>query len=451
MRFLPNPDGPTAAVIGLGHVGSAVAATLSRRGVRTVGIDTDATRIEELYSRHCRIAEPGLAELLFDSLDSGRLDVCTEYAPASTVDVLVVTVGTPARSDGTLVDTQLADACVQLAKHIRRDQLVVVKSTIPPGTIRTLVVPRLEDSGLKCGEDFGLAFCPERLSEGTALREIGSIPIVVGGWSAESADAAAAFWTKGIGSRIIRCSSVESAELVKLADNWWIDHNIALANELAKVCAAMNVDVLEVISAANSIQKGNGNVNILLPSVGVGGSCLTKDPWMLWRTAQELGVNLRMIPVAREVNDEMPHYTVDVIAAGLADIGKELATARIAVLGLAFKNNTGDLRSTPTVAVVSALRRAGADVAVFDPLVAQDDVEKTFGILPASSVHDAATGADCVAVLARHDELDNLIDFDELRACASSRCVVVDGRAYYPAETIDALRRQGFTYRGIGR
>ncbi|WP_018215941.1 nucleotide sugar dehydrogenase [Salinispora vitiensis] len=259
MRFLPESEDVSAAVIGLGNVGSCVAGALAERGVRVVGVDTDARLTRELAERHCRFSEPGMN--------------------------------------------------------------------------RELVVPLLERSGLTCGVDFGLAFCPERLSEGAALRELRSFPIVVGGWCADSAAAAEAFWRRGVGVDIIQCSSMEAAEMVKLADNWWIDHNIALANDLAKVCGAIGVDVLDVISAANSIPKGNGNVNILTPSVGVGGSCLTKDPWMVWRSARNRGIDLPTIPAASGVNDDMPRYTTDLIRAELDASGKQLDGARVAVLG----------------------------------------------------------------------------------------------------------------------
>jgi UDP-N-acetyl-D-mannosaminuronic acid dehydrogenase len=449
MRFLPD-HGATVAVIGLGYVGSALAAVLADCDIEVVGIDTDAALVAELGNRHCRYQEPGLPQLLARSLDAGRLRVTTDYAVVSAADVVIVTVGTPVGGGGTLIHTQLSGVCTELAERIRPDHLLIFKSTVPPGTIRERVIPALECGGLTCGEDFGLAFCPERLSEGGALRELRSVPIVVSGWSSHSADAAAEFWRSGTGVEVIRVSSLESGEMVKLADNWWIDHNIALANELAKVCSALDIDVLEVISAANSLRKGGGNVNILLPSVGVGGSCLTKDPWMIWRTARDHGVELHTIPVARSVNDGMSAYTVELIKDELGKVGKRLKTAKIAVLGLAFKNNTGDLRGTPTLPVVTALRDEGAEVRIFDPLADPGAVTRMFGVAPVASVQEAAHDADCIAVLACHDEFGT-IDFGALRELVAPSCVVFDGRAYYPAETIGFLRRQGFIYRGIGR
>ncbi len=450
MRFLPEHDDVCSVVIGLGPVGSTLAAVLAESGTSVVGIDTDAALVAELERHHCRYREPGLSKLLAESLGAGRLRVTTDYAAVSAADVVIVTVGTPVGEAGVTIHTQLSGVCAELAGRIRPGQLLVIKSTVPPGTTRGRVAPALERGGLTCGEDFGLAFCPERLSEGTALRDLRSVPVVVGGWCPDSAAAAAEFWRSRIGVPIIMASSLESGEMVKLADNWWIDHNIAMANELAKLCSALDVDALEVISAANSLRKGDGNVNILLPSVGVGGSCLTKYPWMAWRTARDRGVELRTIPVARSVNDGMPAYSVELIDDELGKAGKRTKGAKIAVLGLAFKNDTGDLRATPVLPVVTALRDSGAEVAIFDPLADPGEVVRMFGLRPATSVQEAAAGADCIAVLARHDEFDS-IDFGALRELVAPSCVVFDGRAHYPPQTIEQLRRHGFAYRGIGR
>ncbi|MGP3912337.1 nucleotide sugar dehydrogenase [Nonomuraea sp. 10N515B] len=449
MRFLPD-DELTVAVVGLGYVGSCLAAILADSGTDVIGIDIDAAHVAELNAGRCRFSEAGLPELLARWAGTERLRVTTDYARAAEADVVVVTVGTPVHEDGTLKDTQLRSACEELSKYLRPGGLLVFKSTVPPGMTRELVVPLLQQRGLMCGADFGLAFCPERLSEGEALRELRSFPIVAGGWCADSTEAAAEFWRRSMGAEVIVCDSIEAAEMVKLADNWWIDHNIALANELARVCGLLDVDVLDVIAAANSIPKGNGNVNILLPSVGVGGSCLTKDPWMVWRAARDRGVDLRTIPAARAVNDSMPAHTFDLIAGELAKLGKPVAGSKVAVIGLAFKNNTGDLRATPTRPVVAALREAGAEVAIFDPLVDEDEAEKTFGLPMSPGVAEAVEGADCLAVLAWHKAFE-AIDLVRLKRRTADSCVVVDGRAYYSKETIAMLQESGFAYRGIGR
>ncbi|SDH93808.1 UDP-N-acetyl-D-mannosaminuronic acid dehydrogenase [Sinosporangium album] len=451
MRFLPDRESVTAAVIGLGYVGSCLAAALADRGMPVVGVDTDRTLVEEMNRGHCRFKEPELPELIARLAGTPALRVTTSYEEAvEAADVVVIAVGTPVQEDGALLDTQLRGVCEALSACLRPGRLVIFKSTVPPGTTRELLVPLLERGGLRAGVDFGVAFCPERLSEGVALSELRRFPVVIGGWDANSTAAAAVFWEDGLGVEVVPCTSPEVAEMVKLANNWWVDHNIAMANELALVCGAVDVDVLEVIAAANSIDKGNGNINILTPSVGVGGSCLTKDPWMIVHSARERGVELRTVPAARKVNDSMPRHTASLIVEELAKHGKSPAGAKVAVLGLAFKNDTGDLRATPVEPVVAALREAGARVSLHDPLADADDAQKTFGATPAASVAEAVRDADCLALLAWHRPFKEL-DLTALKPLVADRCAVVDGRAYLSREQIDGLERAGFSYRGIGR
>jgi dTDP-alpha-D-glucose dehydrogenase len=448
MRFLPGREDWRVAVVGLGYVGSCIAAALADRGLDVVGIDVDPHLIAELDGGYCRFREEELGELMTRAMTAGRLRVTTDYAAAGGADVVLIAVGTPVRDDGSLAAGQLSAACTQLSPHVRDGQLIILKSTVPPATTRSLVRPLLERGGRLGGLDFGLAFTPERLAEGTALRELRTFPMVAGGLDADSTKAAAMFWRTALGVEVTELDSLESAEIVKLADNWWIDLNIALGNELAKFCALFDVDVLDVITAANSIPKGSGQVNILLPSVGVGGSCLTKDPYMVWQSARRRGLDIRTALAGREVNAGMPEYTAQLIIDTLATLGKDPAAARIAVLGLAFKNNTGDLRETPVLGAVAALARAGADIRIFDPLVDAAQAADLFGIKPSETMLDAVLDADCIAVLALHREFET-IDFATLPVAES--CVLVDGRAYYSKEKIAALSAQGYIYRGIGR
>ncbi|MBB5870040.1 UDP-N-acetyl-D-mannosaminuronic acid dehydrogenase [Allocatelliglobosispora scoriae] len=438
----------TVAVIGLGYVGSCIAATLADRGLDVVGVDADSRLIDELNNGYCRFREAELSETILPVIASGKLRVTTDYAAISAADVVLIAVGTPVNDDGSLADRQLRGASESLARYIRAGQLIVLKSTVPPGTTKGLVRELLEASGLTAGTDFHLAFTPERLAEGTALAELRTFPIVVGGLTPECTAIAAEFWKQALNVRVIPQDSSEAAEIIKLADNWWIDLNIALANELAKFCALFDVDVLDVISAANSIPKGKGNVNILTPSVGVGGSCLTKDPWMVWQSAGRKGLEIHTTRVGREVNAGMPDYTAQLILDQLAEAGKDPATATVAVLGLAFKNNTGDLRATPTLGVIAALVKAGVTVRAHDPLVDPDQAKALLGILPAATLDEAVKGADCLAILAHHREFE-AIDFAALPVADS--CSILDGRAYYSKEKISMLRGLGYNYRGIGR
>ncbi len=442
------PENPTVAVVGIGWVGSCLAAVLADRGLDVVGVDINVRLVDELIEGRLRFDEPGLRDTTQRAMAAGRLRFTKDFAAVSAADVIVITVGTPVNDDGSLVDTQLRGACQSLRGHLRSEQLVVLKSTVPPGTTRTLVGPVLESGGLRAGVDFMLAFTPERLAESTALAELRTLPIVVGGMDARSSAAATGFWRRALGVPVLPQQSLEAAEIVKLADNWWIDLNIALANELAKFCSLYEVDVLDVIAAANAMPKGNGRVNILLPSVGVGGSCLTKDPWMVWRSARQSGLEMHTPPVGREVNDAMPAYTAQLIIDELTALGKDPATATVAVLGVAFKNNTADIRATPARAAIEVLTKNGVQVRVHDPVVDAAQAEETLRIRPCATLDEAVRDADCLAILALHRQFED-IDFANLPVARP--CIVMDGRAYYPKEKIAMLRRLGYRYRGIGR
>jgi nucleotide sugar dehydrogenase len=450
VKFLPSDRPPKVAIVGFGYVGSCVAATLAEQGIRVFGVDNNPKLIGEMLAGYCRFNEPRLADTLERALDAGTLTLSTDYETAVQADVIIIAVGTPIDARKAVVTEHLEAVCSSLAPVLRPGQLVILKSTVAPGTTSELVRPLLEKGGAIGGRDFGLAFCPERLAEGAALAEFRSLPIVIGGCDEESAEAARKFWVEALDAEVLMFARPEVAELVKLADNWWIDVNVALANELAQLCGPLGVDVLDVIAGANSLPKGAGNVNILLPSVGVGGSCLTKDPWILWSAARARGVRLRMAETGREVNDGMPGYTYRLIRSGLADLGKDLTNAKVAVLGLAFKNNTNDLRHTPVAPVVGALRSAGARVEIYDPLVADSAAEAAFGQRKAASVAEAVAGADCIAVLAGHDQIRGL-DLADLARHVDLPCLMVDGRAYYSPQTLAQLRALGFAYRGIGR
>lgn len=450
MKFLPETRKPNVAIVGFGYVGSCVGATLVDHGIKVFGIDNDLTLVEEIRSGHCRFNEPGLADALERGRNSGALVMCTDYSVVYKADVVIIAVGTPVDANRSIVTEHLESACTRLAPDLRPGQLIILKSTVPPGTTQNLVRPLLEKGGMVQGSDFGLAFCPERLAEGSALLQLRTIPMVVGGCDKCSVAAASEFWSSVLGIEVLPFSNPEVAELVKLADNWWIDANIAVANELAQLCGSLHVDVLDVIAGANSLPKGGSHVNLLLPSVGVGGSCLTKDPWILWNTARGHGVRLRMAETARSVNDSMPKYTHDLIQQGLAALGKVPGRAKVAVLGLAFKNNTNDLRQTPVRPVVEALRRSCRCVTIYDPLVVGHAAEAEFGMQQSVSVEDAVQDADCVAVLAAHDTFREL-DFADLAGQVSMPCLIIDGRAYYSSEKIGQMRGLGFAYRGIGR
>jgi UDP-N-acetyl-D-mannosaminuronic acid dehydrogenase len=450
MRFLPHDRDPSVLVVGAGYVGLCLAAVLAQRGLTVVAADVDRDHVERLRAGRCTIAEPGLEELLREGLAAGRLTVTSDLATAPDCDVVLITTGTPIDAEGRLDSTQLEAACRDLAPRLRPGQLVVVKCTMSPGTTRTVVAPLLAGHGLEPGVDIGLVHCPERLAEGQALDQLRELAVVVGGVDPDSAEAAGEFWRRHLGVPVHPVADADVAEAVKLASNWWIDHNIAMANELALFCDAFGIDVMDVVTAANTLPKGAGRMNVLLPSVGVGGSCLPKDPVMAARAAADRGVELRTVATGRAVNDAMPGHAARSLTDELRKLGTDPAGATVAVLGLAFKNDTGDLRLTPVAPFVEHLRRAGCTVRLHDALADPARVRDLFGQDPEPSVGAALAGADAVAVLAAHREYRELTAAD-LRAATRAGCLVFDGRRYFTRDEIGALHDHDLHYRGIGR
>lgn len=440
----------TVAVVGFGYVGSCVGAVLASKRYDVVAIDRRQDLVDGINRGEVGIHEPGLGDMVRWTVEDGHLRATTSMESVADADVVIVTVGTPL-GDGQPDTSQVEAACADLARHLRPGQLVMLKSTVPPFTTERVVAPILEaGSGLVAGDDFHLAFCPERLAEGRALQELQELPVVVGGIDRASTELAAAFWEDSLGLETIRVADARTAELSKLADNWWIDLSIAMGNELALLCERLDVDALEVIAAANSLPKGAHHVNILLPSVGVGGSCLTKDPWFVDHLARDHGVTLHLPATGRRVNDAMPDHTVDLIESGLADAGLALADASVAVLGVAFKNNTGDTRFTPVGPVLKRLEASGCDLRVHDPLVSPADFAELMDVPPVDDLATAIEGAHCVAFLAGHDDFRRL-GLADITDRVAAGCVIADGRMYFSRAQIEAFEAAGLRFVGIGR
>lgn len=436
------------AVVGFGYIGTVIGAVLADRGWPVTGIDVRPNIVDEINEGRSSVPEPGLGELVANSVRVGKLSATTDFGAIADNDFIIVTVGTPLGPDYEPIVDDITAAAKAVAAHLRRGHLVILKSTVPPDTTEKLFLPILEEvSGLRAGVDFGLAFCPERLAEGQAIQELTSIPVVVGAVDERSARACATLWRHALGVESVVVDNPRTAEMVKLADNLWVDLNVALANELAKVCDRLEMDALQVIEAANTMPKGGRNANILRPSMGVGGYCLTKDPWFVNHLGQSVGLDLAIPRTSRTVNDTMPAYTYDLLLQLLAKQNKAIANCKVAVLGIAFKNNTGDCRLTPTKYVLALLEASGCELSVHDPWVPDDEAQTVTTIPLTADIESAVKDADALVVLAGHREFHQ-IPLARLADLAAPRCVFLDGRnSFDPA----AARAAGLTYKGIGR
>lgn len=446
--FLVRGQRSGIAVVGFGYIGTVIGAVLADRGWPVTGIDVRQSVVDEINLGKTTVAEPGLSELVSHNVRVGRLRATTDFGAVAENDFVIVNVGTPLGPDYEPVVEDIEAAARAVGEHLLPGHVVILKSTVPPDTTESLVRPILEEtSGLLAGVDFGLAFCPERLAEGQAIHELTSIPVVVGAVDERSARACATLWRHALGVGSVVVDNPRTAEMVKLADNLWVDLNVALANELAKVCDRLGMDALQVIDAANTMPKGGGVVNILRPSMGVGGYCLTKDPWFVNHLGESLGLDLAIPRTSRTVNDTMPAYTYALLKQLLADQGKAIETSKIAVLGIAFKNNTGDCRLTPSKYVVDLLEESGCQLSIHDPWVSDEEARTVTKRPLTGDIESAVEDADALVVLAGHRQFHQ-IPLVQLADLAGPRCVVLDGRnSFDPA----AVRAAGFVYKGIGR
>ena len=436
------------AVVGLGYVGSVIAAVLASKGVKIRGIDTNQTLVDAIVSGECPVAEPGLKEILNDGLESGRLNVSTDAAAVAGAEAVLITVGTPLSEAMEADIGHIRAVCEGIAPYMSDGQLVMVKSTVPPGVTRAMY-----DEVLSHHAAVHMVFSPERLAEGRAIAEFSALPMVVGGVNGAATEVGAKFWQSILPVEVIRVSSSEAAELVKLADNLWIDVNIALGNELAKLCDRLpcSLDVLEIIRGANSLKKGQHYVNILTPSNGVGGYCLTKDPWFIDAIASDVGLSLALPCAGRASNDSMPNHVFEQVDGFLKGRGLRVDECPVAVLGYSFKTNSGDCRSTPVSPLLKRFRAAGygSGLRVFDPLVTNAEARERGEELE-SDWETAVKGAKAILFLTGHEAFAR-ISITKLAEKAAEGALVYDGRFYFSREQITEIEGAGMVYMGVGR
>lgn len=436
------------ALVGFGYIGTCIGAVLANRGYRVHGIDVRKNMVDAINKGQSLINEPGLASLIEKTVHNKTLSASTEFRAIEKCDVVVVTVGTPLGQNFDPDTKDIISATESILPFVQDGQIIVLKSTVPPNITEKVVKPILEKSGKK----FHLAFCPERLAEGRAIVELETIPVVVGGVDSESSKLSALFWEKTLGLKTIIVENAKTAELVKLADNLWIDLNVALANELAILSDKLGIDALQVIAAANTLPKGAGqqHVNILAPSIGVGGYCLTKDPWFVHHLGKQLGVDLKTPVASRTANDQMPKYSYEMIKTTIESTGRKIEKCKIAVLGVSFKNNTGDCRYTPTKPIIQSFEKSGCELVICDPWVREEEAQEITKLKLEPDSLRAIQKADAVVFLTGHDEFKN-IGVSKIIEVVQPQAVIIDGRNFFDKESILKMKSAGLTYKGVGR
>ena len=388
------------AVIGQGYVGLSLAASAAVEGLHVLGIDVDEARVAQLRAGINVV--PGVPDDVYAlAVDTGRLELTTDFSGVGSVDVVVICVPTPItdhRPDLRAVES----AGRQVARFLRRETMVILESTTYPGTTEQVLRPLLESHGLRCGRDFLLAFSPERIDPGNTKYGLRNTPRVVGGLDPLATTHAAGFYRLLVDD-VTELSSCRAAELAKLLENTFRMVNIALVNELAMQCHDQGIDVWEVIAAASTKPFG---FMPFFPGPGVGGHCIPLDPtYLAWQSHRDTGRRFRLVELAQDINTEMPTYVTRRIVDALGERGVPLRDARVLVLGASYKPNVGDLRESAAVKTMAQLARRGVRVSFHDPHVARVH-EDGLRLRRCRLTKTALQEADAVAILTPHDDYD---------------------------------------------
>ncbi len=387
-------------VIGLGYVGLPLAVEFAKAGFPVVGFDLDARKVEKLVAGDSYIEDVPAADVAA-ALAAGRLRATADFGELSRCDVINVCVPTPLTKTRDPDVSHMARALDDIRKRVRSGQLIVLGSTTYPGTTHELFVEMLESSGLRVGVDLAVAFAPERIDPGNKRFKVREVPKVVGGETPLCTELAAAVF-ESIFDRVVRVSSTQSAEMVKLLENTFRAINIGLANEVALMCDRLGLDVWEVIEAAAT--KPYGFMKFL-PGPGLGGHCIPVDPTYLAWKMKSLNFPARFIDLATEINGHMPHHVVDKVAAILNEARLAVNGARILILGVAYKPDVSDMRESPALDLIRLLADRGGDVCYHDPHVAEVAVEgHTYKSVDLSDELLAET--DLVVVVTDHTAVD---------------------------------------------
>jgi len=433
-------DNRRITVIGLGFVGLPLSLSFAMRGYEVTGLDVNQTLIDDLnqgitYHLEQYQGKP-IQTILKEALANNKFQATTNYQDVyNTSDSYIITVGLPVK-DGLPIYDHFHSALIDLGRGLKPGDLVLIRSTVVPGTCEEIAKPLLEqESGLKAGQDFYLAYASERIAEGKAFDEFVNMPTVVAGIDQQSAVKAKELLQKITKAEIHIASDMKIVETAKVFENVSRDVNIAMANQFAAFCQSMGIDTRETFTMANTHQR----VKLLTPGPGVGGYCLPNAFYYLRPKAEEKTVDLSLLSLSRIINDQIPERIVDKVSQLLEQKGKSIADTKIAVLGLAMKDYSNDDRISPAHNVCELLEERGAIVQAFDPAVHS---QSSYAV---SSIDNAFRGAEALIILARQHELDDLT-LAVIKEKMPSNPVLIDTKHQF---TKDAAEAQGFSYFAI--
>jgi len=412
-------------VVGMGYVGLPLALAFVEKGFRVTGFDVDPAKVESLNAGRSYIMHLN-AQRVADAAKTGRFQATVDFGKLDVPDAILIAVPTPLTPQREPDMTYVVQTAQQVRARLRKGQIVVLESTTYPGTTDELVRGILEQTGLRSGEDFFLAFSPEREDPGNKHFSTTTIPKVVGGVGPDASEIATALYQAVI-AKVVTVSSARAAEAAKLTENIFRAVNIALVNELKVVYDRMGIDIWEVLDAASTKPFGFMRFN---PGPGLGGHCIPLDPFYLTWKAREYGITTRFIELAGEVNVSMPHYVVDKLQLALNDRSRPLKGARVLVLGIAYKKDIDDPRESPSFELIDLLLRRGAVVTYHDPHIPRAPRMRSWPDLPPMEsvplTPETVAAADAILIATDH----SVIDYEML---ASKAALIVDTRGVYRA------------------
>jgi UDP-N-acetyl-D-glucosamine dehydrogenase len=385
-------------VVGLGYVGLPLAVEFAQAGFHVVGIDLSEAKVDQINAGQSYVRDIP-SSVLAPLVRKGLLRATSDFSCASALDTINIAVPTPLRKTKDPEMSYIVAATEEIARYIHPGMLIILESTTYPGTTDELLLPMLEKSGLKVGEDFFLCFSPERVDPGNAKFQTRNIPKVVGGKTPACTKLGAAFYAQAL-DHVVPVSSTQVAEMVKLLENTFRMINIGLVNEIAVMCDGMGINVWEVIEAAATKPFG---FMPFYPGPGLGGHCIPIDPFYLSWKSKQSGVEARFIELAGYINGQMPHFVATKVQNALNEVGKPVKGSHIVIYGVAYKRDIDDVRESPALDIIHLLQRRGARISYVDPYVPEIRLENE----PIrASRSDIVKNADCVVIVTDHTEFD---------------------------------------------
>jgi len=443
-------------VVGVGTIGLPLATFLANSGFQVIGLDKNQDRVNQINSGTVRFEYPELLKEVVLKKKTLRATQNPEDA-LKNAEVVIVCVPTPLNNENEIDISNLINVSERIADYIKPGMLIVVESSVSIGTTRAMGRIIENVTKIKIGTDIGLSYCPERYNPSLPLGDnmpkiiyndkptgiknltLNEIPRVVGGIDEKSRVLTKAIYSKIIQAEIYEVSSIETAEATKLTENIFRDVNIALVNELAKVYPKFGLNIFEIIDAAKTKPFA---FLPHYPGAGVGGECIPVDTWYLIKQAEKVGVDTKFLKLAREVNDSMPFYMIDLLEDELKKHDKQINASKISILGLAYKKNIHDIRLSTTFSIVEILKSKGAKFVVCDPLIENYQIE-SFDLVPIS---EAFVDSDAILLVTDHD-IFSTINLAKVKQEMNTP-IVIDGRNFFNKNKVSSL---GFSYRAIGK